>query len=305
MKNYKIFLSVFIFYIILNMVIYPSFYISKMLEGISAWTFNVLPSVLPFIFFTKILSLTGVVEKTSKVFSRPCKFLFNAPSISSYVFCMSIISGYPVGAKIISDLYLDNKISRSDAFKMISFCSTSGPMFIIGTVGCIFLKNATFGYIIFLAHIIGALINGLLYRNIKADNLLIPQTIKKEREISLSDIVFDTLVSVLSIGVVITIFFVVISSLSPLFNLFSPRVASILEGIIEITKGCTDISSSFGSIGKILTCTFVIGFGGISTILQSQAMLNKIKLPVSLFLLQKFSHAVISTFIAFLICLIL
>ena len=305
MKKYKIFLSIFIAYIILNMVIYPSFYISKTLEGISVWTFNVLPSVLPFIFFTKILSLTGVVEKASKLFSKPCKVLFKTPSISSYVFCMSIISGYPVGAKVISDLYLDNKITRSDAFKMISFCSTSGPMFIIGTVGCILLKNATFGYIIFISHVLGALLNGLLYRNIKTDNSFSSPIMKKERETSLSDIIYDTLISVLSIGVVITIFFVVISSLSPFFNLFSPKLASILEGVIEITKGCIDISSSFGNVGKVLACSFVIGFGGISTILQSLAMLSKIKLPISLFVLQKFTHALISTVISFLICLII
>ena len=164
MKKYSIILSIFVVFVIINMVIFPDLYISQTLNGITAWAFNVLPSVLPFIFLTKVLSQLGTVEKFSNIFSMPCEKLFKAHAVSSYVFLMSIISGYPVGAKMTADLYESGKITKNDAFKMTSFCSTSGPMFIIGAVGIGMLKNATFGYIIMISHIIGALLNGLLYR---------------------------------------------------------------------------------------------------------------------------------------------
>ena len=305
MKKYSIFLSFFIVFIIFNMVLWPDVYINQTLNGITAWAFNVLPSVLPFIFFSKILTSLGSIEKFSSIFKKPCKALFNTPAVSSYVFITSIISGYPVGAKMTADLYKARKISKSDAFKMTSFCSTSGPMFIIGAVGIGMLKNAVFGYIIFLSHIIGALINGIVYRKLKVNDHFdgIEEKELQEKQFDLSSIVLDSALSIISVGTIIAIFFVVITSLSPILNLFSPNISSLLEGLIEITRGCLDISNSYGNIWAVVACTFVISFGGISTILQSITMLNDLKMPIKIFVLQKFTHAIFATIISVLIIL--
>ena len=306
MKKYSTFLSIFVLYIIINMVIFPDLYISQTLNGITAWAFNVLPSVLPFIFLTKVLSQLGTVEKFSNIFSKPCEKLFKTPAVSSYVFLMSIISGYPVGAKMTADLYEAGKISKRDAFKMTSFCSTSGPMFIIGAVGIGMLKNVTFGYIIMISHIIGALLNGLLYRkiNVKEDKTPLQNKAAKNSA-DLPSIVLDSALSIISVGTIIAIFFVIITSLSPIFNLLPSPLASILEGLIEITKGCIDISSSINSIWSVAACTFVISFGGISTILQSITMLNKLNMPIKLFVLQKITHAILATIVSVILIVVL
>ena len=282
------------------MVLFPSLYINVTLNGISAWAFNVLPSVLPFIFFTKVLTSLGIVEKFSNLFKKSCNKLFKTPPVSSYVFITSMISGYPVGAKMTADLYLSSKITKSDAFKMTSFCSTSGPMFIIGAVGIGMLKNATFGYIIFISHILGALLNGLLYRNIKVKEEKIEYTEKTNTQ-NLSTMVIDSALSIITVGTIIAIFFVVITSLSPIFNLFPPQISCVLEGIIEITKGCLDISTNIHGALSVVACTFVISFGGISTILQSITMLNSLRMPIKLFILQKVTHAILSTIISLLL----
>lgn len=306
MKKYSIILSIFVVFVIINMVIFPDLYISQTLNGITAWAFNVLPSVLPFIFLTKVLSQLGTVEKFSNIFSMPCEKLFKAHAVSSYVFLMSIISGYPVGAKMTADLYESGKITKNDAFKMTSFCSTSGPMFIIGAVGIGMLKNATFGYIIMISHIIGALLNGLLYRkiNVKEDKTPLQSKVSKNSA-DLSSIVLDSALSIISVGTIIAIFFVIITSLSPIFNLLPSPIASILEGLIEITKGCIDISSSINSVWSVAACTFVISFGGISTILQSITMLNKLNMPIKLFVLQKFTHAILATIVSVILIVVL
>ncbi len=298
MKKYNIFLSLFIIYIIINMIIFPKIYIEQTLNGISAWAFNVLPSVLPFIFLTKVLTSLKFTQKTSKVFKKPCKILFNTPPESAYVFLTSIISGYPVGAKMTADLYQNGQITKKDAYKMTSFCSTSGPMFIVGAVGAMMLGNALLGYIIFTAHILGAIINGIIYRNI---------TLKEKEQITesslspktdLSSIVLDSALSIISVGTIIAIFFVVITSLSPIFNLLPATLAAFLKGLIEITRGCLDISSTLSPFWATILSTFIISFGGISTILQSLTMLDKLQMPVRLFVLQKFTHAIFSCIIA-------
>ena len=297
-------LAIFIIYILINMVIFPKFYIQQTFNGISAWALNVLPSILPFIFFTKILSTTNFLEKFTKVFKKPFEKFFKVPAISSYVFLSSIISGYPIGAKVTEELYLSNKISRNDACKILSFSSTSGPMFIIGAVGAVMFNNITAGYIIFFSHVLSAFLNGFLYRNIKVKEFSSKPASNQKNNIDINSIVLDTSLSVISVGTIIAVFFVVITSLTPIFSILPNFVAIFLSGIVEITKGCLDIATYLPLFWATLLATFIISFGGISTIIQTKTMTKNIKLPVKLYVLQKFTHAVISTIIAFLFCII-
>lgn len=303
MKKYNIFISVFVVYILLNMVLFPKIYISASFNGIKAWALQVLPSVLPFIFFTKVLSSLGVFDKNPPFLAKPCRTIWNCSSSSFFVFLSSIISGYPVGAAMTADLYQTGKISKSEAFRMCSFCSTSGPMFIVGAVGISMLSNVNYGYIILISHILGAFLNGILYRKIHVIDTAPPSFSQTDKKINLSSVVLDSALSVLSIGTVIAIFFVVITTLSPLFSLFPTSISPLLEGMVEITKGCQSISNCMSGLSAVVCGTFIISFGGISTILQSITLLSKIKMPIKLFVLQKLTHALLSTFIAALIML--
>ena len=288
------------------MIIFPSLYIKQAFNGISAWAFNVLPSVLPFMFFTKILTSLGSLNGISKIFKNPCRRLYKTHQVSSFVFLTSIISGYPVGAKMTADLYNQGTITRNDAIKMCSFCSTSGPMFIIGAVGIGMLGNVQYGYIIFICHVLGALLNGLLYRNLKTKEMN-DRTSKTStnNSFNLPNIILDSTQSILSVGLIICIFFVIITSLSPLFNFFPSQISPILEGMVEITKGCLSISTTLGNKWSILASTFVISFGGISTLMQSMSMLSSVKIPFYILLLQKLTHAIIASVLAFLFICIL
>ena len=301
----KTILSIFVIYILVNMVLFPQFYLQTTLNGISAWALNVLPCLLPFIFFTKILSSFSLTEKISRLFAKPVKKIYNTSPIASFAFISSVVSGYPLGAKVTADLYENKQISRSDAFKMMSFCSTSGPMFIIGAVGAGMFSNALIGYLIFSAHIIGAILNGIIYRNIKIKELSSTKKIENTAKPSnLSSMVLDTSLSVISVGTSIAIFFVVIASLSPILSFLPSNVSAFIAGLIEITKGCLDISALPSIKQAILLASFVISFGGISTIFQSLALTATFKMPIKLVILQKFTHALISTFIAFLLIVI-
>lgn len=305
MKKYNTFLTIFVCFILINMVISPNIYVSATYDGLTAWAINVLPSVLPFIFFTKILSTFGNIEAISRPFKRPCRTLFNTPPPSAYVFFMAVISGYPVGAKMTSDLYLQRKISQSDAFKMTSFCSTSGPMFIVGTIGSIMFNNSRIGYLILIAHILGAVLNGIFYRNIKPKESGQVPSINKETNSNFSQIVIDSVLSILSVGVIIAIFFVVTTAFEPILNIFPSPIKQLLQGVMEITKGCIEISKYYDIKLAMIIATFIISFGGISTILQSMSFLEKIKMPIGLFVLQKFTHGILSTIIAIPLSLLL
>ena len=301
---YAIF-SILVLFFILNMLTSPARFISKSLDGISAWAFNVLPSVLPFMFFTKVLSALDTLPKLTRPFSGLSQKLFKTPPISIYAFIMAILSGYPVGSKMVADLYLQGKITKQDAFKMTSFCSTSGPMFIVGAVGVGMFKSAKIGYVLFLSHVIGAILNGILYRNLKLKSEERQEKIESQtKAFDLSEIVLNSTISILSVGCIITIFFIVIECFSPILSLFPPNLAFFFEGLIEITKGCIDLATLSNQFLAVSLVSFVISFGGISTLLQSLTMISKLKMPVKTFALQKLTHACFSAVITVFILLI-
>lgn len=305
MLNYFLTFAIILF--LICMISQPAKFISHALNGISAWAFNVLPSVLPFMFFTRVLSALNTLPRLTRVFSPISTKLFKTPAISFYIFVMAILSGYPVGSKMVADLYTQGQATKEDAFRMTSFCSTSGPMFIIGAVGIGMFSNAVIGYILFISHAIGAILNGLIYRNLKTNDSSLSESktakplTKPSTHLDLSDIVLNSTLSILSVGCIITIFFIVIECLSPLLNLLPQNISFFLEGIVEITKGCLDLSTLPNKFIAVCLCSFVISFGGISTLLQSLTMLSKVKMPVRLFALQKLTHALFSLVITILL----
>lgn len=310
--NIKNFLIAFLVCVIIScLVINPSKYIFVCLNGILIFSKNILPALFPFIFFTKLLTSTGYVEYVSKYLSKFTKIMYNCPAISSYVFLMSILSGYPLGAKITADLYQQGIITREEAHRICSFTSNSGPMFIVGTVGVGMLCNAHAGYIILISHIISALINGLIYRKYAPKFMDIKPILNNPTtsiDFKLSQCMENSIISVLLIGGYIAIFFIITEVLASL-NIFYPIIkfleifgvdseisTGIINGIFEITNGCKTLSAINANINiKTILCSFVIGFGGLAVAFQGLNFLESFKISKKFFFVQKITHALIST----------
>lgn len=308
LKKIKLVFTLFLLIIMAMIITSPLKFINACMNGISAWAFNVLPSILPFIIFTRILTDLNMANKFTKPLNGLFAKAYRTSPLSCYVFFMSILSGYPVGSKMIADLYENRKISKEDVYKMSSFCSNSGPMFIVGTVGTMLLQSPLAGYLILISHILSALLNGLIFRKmkVKTSPLIsnIPLQSKEESSFNLGDIILSSVQAILSVGAIIAVFFIVIECLLPAFALLPSPFKEVFEGLVEITRGCIDLSKLAGLKLKTALCCFVVTFGGFSTILQSIALLKKVKMPIWLFTLQKLSQAILSLIICFILSLI-
>lgn len=85
------------------LLIFSSSNIHAAKSGILLWYNAVLPSLLPFFIATNLLSHTNFVAYLGKCFSKIMRPVFNVPGEGAFPLIMGIISGYPVGAKIVSD----------------------------------------------------------------------------------------------------------------------------------------------------------------------------------------------------------
>lgn len=310
-------------FLIVCLVSNPMKYIKSIQSGLLLFGSNVAPALFPFFFFTKILTGLGFADYLGKVGGRPFQKLYNCPKCGSYVFTMSLVSGYPIGSKLLADLYASKVITTREAQSICSFTSTSGPLFVVGTIGSLMLGSASLGYVCFCAHIIGALLNGLIYRQKKSASSTTFSVVKNvSHDTLLSDSMTSSIMSVLAVGGYIAISSMIVDVLIdlkivqflavPISSVLSffhapPALASgLVISFVEITRGTLELTKCGVEMQLLLPyiCA-MLSFGGVSIILQSVTFLNCCGIKTSYFLITKTTQAIISFCVTYLLCLLL
>lgn len=118
----------------ISLVVFSNSNLVASRNGFMLWAKNVVPSLFPFFIATNLLSHTNVINYISKHCNKIMRPLFNVPGESAYAFILGLISGYPVGAKIVTDLRNSNLCTKDEGERMLCFTNNSGPLFILGTV---------------------------------------------------------------------------------------------------------------------------------------------------------------------------
>ena len=246
------------------------------------------------------------------------KKIFNIPGDGVYIYLLSILCGYPIGAKLTHDLFFDGRINSGEANRIMALASNCGPMFIIGSVAIGMLHSKLAGLIIYFCHIISSLINGLIYRktHIGDNNRLPLKTVEKKQ--SISDLTFSSINSILLVGAYVIIFFILsqicidvklfypISILGECFGIEANITNSLLFGMLEITKGVQSLSMlNLELVILVPLMTFIITFGGFSTFMQSYAFLEKIGIKKRTLLLQKTTQSLIATALSIIASLLI
>lgn len=294
------------------LAIQPEKYIDAVYDGIILFAVSVLPAMFPFFFFSNIITGLGGANILSKLTCKPIRKLFNSHDIGGYIFAMSMLCGYPIGAKLVADSYASGIIDSNDCKKLISFTSTTGPIFVLGTIGSYMLHNYFAGLIILIAHYMSAILNGLLYRGKRCCNTS-KSTFKSctTYDNLLSQSINTSLTSVLAVGGYIAIFNFIIVVMADLkiFDMLSSLLNNIhipinltkafAMGIVEVTRGALTISNAnLPLIITVPTLAFIVTFGGLSVTLQSLTFLSSCNIKASYYLKTKLTQAVFAVVVA-------
>ena len=201
----------------------------------------------------------------------------------------------------------DDLLSRSDAEILACACSTSGPLFIIGSVGAGMFGDKRTGFIILAAHVLAVLLSAVAVRFFlslrkRKDPAASRQTGRTASaappasDFSLSECVQSSVISALAVGGCIAVFYVLASMcvdfklLYPLQKLLKqiPALAvcaeGVTKGLVEMTGGCLALAGLSTNLAAPC-CAFLITLGGASILFQQIAYLRSagIKLPFFLF----------------------
>lgn len=148
----------------LLLIVFSNSNIAAVKNGLSLWVNNIIPSLFPFFVAVELLNHTNIPQIIGNCFQRVMRPLFNVPGIGTYALFMGIISGYPVGAKIVTDFRSKNLCTKEEGERLLTFTNNSGPLFIIGSVGIAMFKDTSIGILLLITHILACVSVALLFR---------------------------------------------------------------------------------------------------------------------------------------------
>lgn len=303
-------LFLFLFALLVLFSFFPARYMQACLDGVNLWAACVLPSTLPFLFLTGLFTRLGYVNRLSKTFAPATAAIFRLPGVSGYCLLMSFLSGYPVGAKTLSDLKEIGAASPSEATKMSVLCSTSGPLFILGSVGMGMFSDGKIGIILLAAHFAAVLLSGAAFRFYKTVPAREYLPALKRADNVLYDCMYSSVLSVLCVGGFIAVFYtlsVMLSDrqvLTPLsaglsaLGVPAETAEGFARGLVEMTGGCRALAGTPSPL-NVAGCAFLITFGGISILFQQAVYLKKAGVKMRFFLPAKLLQACLAATFAF------
>lgn len=316
-------IPLFICFFIILLLMFSKTNLIASKNGLILWATCIVPSLFPFFVATELLNQTKIPQLFGRYFYRYMKPIFNVPGEGAYAFIMGIICGYPTGAKIVSSFYNNGICTKAEAERMLAFTNNSGPLFIVGTVGVSFFGNTQIGVLLLFTHLLASLSVGILFsfisrffvkRFTRSANEKIYNT--KECTINnLGDFLMSSISSSIStlfiIGGFVIIFSVIVSILNNInfFNIFTylgiplKYSKSIFSGIIELTTGISLASSIIAKniSYNIIICAFLLGFGGISVLLQVFSISSKANLSIKWYFYGKILQGSFAAFYTFII----
>lgn len=306
----NIVLTVFTLSICAAMIAVPNSSARGVSGGI-AYCINILvPSLFPFMFMASFIVKSRIFENLQKAFSPLTKLMFYLPGCTAPTIFLSLIGGYPVGARGVKSLLENKEINSEQASRMMCFCVNAGPAFILGVVGSALLKNPFMGMIIFAVQVVVSLLIGVLcgiivrYKktafylkkeSVAENHTKISEAIVKScEEASRSMLVMCTLVIVFSALLSMFKDFDALNFFTNfLFKFGIPRSESLalLTSFLEITAGCAQAAHLHSAPATI---AFAIGYGGVCVHLQVASILTKTDFNYRKFCIFRFFNALMS-----------
>ena len=130
------------------------------LSGVQLCLQTVIPSLFCFMVLTGFLINSGLYCLISLPLGPLTKGLFYLPPSMGSVVLLSLIGGYPMGAKSIAGLLEQGRLDRATAQRMLPFCCCAGPSFIITAVGSGMFGSAQAGILLYLVQLFVSILLG-------------------------------------------------------------------------------------------------------------------------------------------------
>lgn len=232
-------------------------------DGINICIKTIIPAVFPFMFIGKqFISIAADLQ------FRPIERLLRLPPGSSGYFLCGLFCGYPVGAKLIHDGFLEHRLSKEDSTRMICFCNNASPAFVIGILSSLF-SSCIIGFAAWLIQILCAICTGFILPAQGTTSTTQHSYIKQSEH----DVMLDILRSVANVCGWVILFKLILAYLHRWFLWILPQFTQVfLSGILELTNGLCMLEYINSDALRFVMASVMLALGGFCVLLQTHGV---------------------------------
>ena len=298
-------LTIPILILFFSMLSFPQTVFTGASYGLVLWFRHVLPTLLPYMILINVLICTPALHWICRITSTFLCPLLGTSYYGTFAVLTGFLCGYPMGAKTTSDLLNVNKISRSEASYLLSFCNNTSPAFILSYVVAQNMKERNLCIPFFLILTFTPLMLSFIFRlfyRLPESSCSFPQVTpgsfsNPSESISnsfLDRCILNAFESVTKVGGYMMMFSVLIQLLASVLpnTIFS----LLLYSSLEISTGIRLLfSSALYTTEKIILCAFLTSFGGWCCIAQTYSMTSSSQLPILPYITAKLVTALVTS----------
>lgn len=263
----RLFLTVLCVIAIFIILACPEMVTNGVRQGIKLNLYSVIPALLPFMVLTNIMIKYNLCEYISYLFKPVLSKIFKVSSIGCFTVIIGFTCGYPMGAKVIGDLYRNRLLSLSEASYLITFCNNCSITFLLNYILFHCLGSDIPVNLVLIFVYVPPIMTGIINKFVLKPDI----SNKTERKYipGNSNPILSAVKSMSSLSMYI-ICFTVISEWISSISFLPETVKYIIAGFTEITSGANLIATKMRNTSMrdflILACSV---FGGFSIMFQS------------------------------------
>lgn len=260
---------------------------------------SVIPALFPFLAVSSLLLSLGFGPLVAPHLAGLMEPLFRIPGAGSAALLLGLVGGYPIGARTTADLYRQGLLTQNEAERLLAFANNSNPVFLVSVLGAGIFGSVRIGVWLWLIHLLSALLTGLLFRG----RGTAPSHQRVTRQVPFHTASFPmafveavraSLTGILSVCAFVTLFYVLAHPLTRLGRPFGPLLVGLTE-LFSLTPLLTP--DTFGFV----LAAGISGWGGLSVLCQTVAVLDSSGLRLRNCLLGKACHGGLSALLAALL----
>lgn len=246
-------------------------------SGIALSMNVVIPSMFIFMIFSNIVINSPLKYIISKPFSLISRRLLKLSDNEMSILLLSLLGGYPIGARLLAGEVSKKQISSDKASKMLAFCVNGSPAFLINGIGLNLLSSKTAGLYLYIAQVISTLLIAFIMSFFyKKDDIRFDKADDSNDCKSLSGLIVMSVRDAISSMAIICGFTVAFCALMPIIGLATAsfqELSVLIKGLLEVTAGCAEICFLPENL-QIIFASIFISFGGICVQMQLRAILQ-------------------------------
>ena len=244
------------------------------------------PSLFPMMALSGLAVRTGLCRRIGRLLEKPTRVLFGLSGAFAPVVLLSLVGGYPVGARAIADLYRGGQVGRRQAERAALFCVGAGPAFLISFVGSALYGSEEIGMILLCSQVLAVVLSGIVLRifggKIKDNSNEELSVTAQPFSAALVEATRDASAGMAGIVGLVVLFAALTGICEEMLPACDTR--EVLLSLLDVSTGVCRLQGGF----PLTLTAFAVGFGGVCVHFQVFAALRELAPHKLLFLAVRF-----------------